>query len=146
MGVCPAAADCKEGAKVTQDWEGGTEDVQLHVSDEPYLNIGRGDMKFIRARDLSAPKRHIAMPSPPLAPVKKIMNFLEGLPCRSPRVMTKATKDTHVKNLVRAHHQRMPCLLSSSLDPKVVIPLFIVPLSPLFFTLPLTDIFAEDPS
>jgi len=54
------------------------------------------------------------------------MNFLEELPCKSPRDATKGgdfvIKDTCAKSLVCVCHQRMPCLSSSSLDPRVVIP------------------------
>jgi len=39
-----ATADCN---KVTQDGESGSEDAQFRVSDVPYPNMGRGDIKFI---------------------------------------------------------------------------------------------------
>jgi len=45
-GVCPATADCN---KVTQDGEGESEDAQFCISDVPYPNMGRGDIKFEEA-------------------------------------------------------------------------------------------------
>jgi len=88
---------------------------------------------------------------PPLTPAQKITNFLGELPYKSPRGATSggdgATKDTRAKSLGRACHQRMPCLLSSSWDPRVVIP-FLFSLFLFFFFLssnPLIDISDKNP-